>query len=52
VSLAWLMRHPAVTAPIVGARTVEQLEENLAAADVDLSADQFERLSAARPGEE
>jgi len=52
VSLAWLCHHPMVTAPIVGARTVEQLEENLAAADVALSDDQFERLAAARPGAE
>ncbi len=45
VSLAYLMAHPQVTAPIVGARTVEQLEENLAADDIDLSDDQFERLA-------
>lgn len=45
VSLAWLMHHDAVTAPIVGARTVDQLEENLGAADVDLSDDQFDRLA-------
>jgi aryl-alcohol dehydrogenase-like predicted oxidoreductase len=45
VSLAWLLHHDAVTAPIVGARTVAQLEENLAAADVDLSDAQFERLT-------
>ncbi|MFB6191722.1 MAG: aldo/keto reductase [Haloarculaceae archaeon] len=52
VSLAWLCRHPAVTAPIVGARTVDQLDENLAAAEVELSDDQFERLAEARPGED
>ncbi|MWG34178.1 aldo/keto reductase [Halomarina oriensis] len=45
VSLAYLQRHPQVTAPIVGARTVEQLEENLAADDVSLSDDQFRRLA-------
>jgi aryl-alcohol dehydrogenase-like predicted oxidoreductase len=48
VSLAWLLHHRQVSAPIVGARTVSQLRENLAAADVSLSADQFERLSAAK----
>jgi aryl-alcohol dehydrogenase-like predicted oxidoreductase len=47
VSLAWLLRHPAVTAPVVGARTVEQLEENLRASTVELTDDQFERLSEA-----
>ncbi|MFB6155354.1 MAG: aldo/keto reductase [Haloferacaceae archaeon] len=47
ISLAWLMHHEQVTAPIVGARTVDQLEENLAAADVRLSASQYERLAGA-----
>ena len=48
VALAWQLHHPDVTAPIVGASTVDQLEENLGAADVSLSDDQFERLSAAK----
>jgi aryl-alcohol dehydrogenase-like predicted oxidoreductase len=50
VALAYQIAHPDVTAPIVGARTVEQLEENLGAATVDLDGDQFERLEAAKPG--
>jgi aryl-alcohol dehydrogenase-like predicted oxidoreductase len=49
VALAWLMHHEQVTAPIIGARTTGQLEENLAAAAVSLSDDQFERLADARP---
>jgi aryl-alcohol dehydrogenase-like predicted oxidoreductase len=48
VSLAWLLEHEQVTAPIVGARTVEQLDENLSATELDLSEDQFERLAAAK----
>ncbi len=48
VAIAWQLRHPDVTAPIVGASTVDQLEENLGAADVSLSEEQFERLSAAK----
>jgi aryl-alcohol dehydrogenase-like predicted oxidoreductase len=48
VALAWLLHHEQVTAPIVGARTVEQLEENLAAADVSLTDDQFERIAEAK----
>jgi len=48
VSLAWLTHHEQVTAPIIGARTVEQLRENLAAAEVDLTVEQFERLEAAK----
>ena len=39
------MHHQQVAAPIVGARTVEQLEENLGAAAVTLSEEQFERLA-------
>ncbi|WP_247008823.1 aldo/keto reductase [Halorientalis litorea] len=50
VALAWLLAHPGVTAPIVGARTVEQLTENLGAAAVSLTDDQFDRLSAAADG--
>ena len=46
VSLAWLEAQPAVTSVILGARSVEQLTENLAAADVHLSAEHLARLGA------
>jgi aryl-alcohol dehydrogenase-like predicted oxidoreductase len=49
-ALAWLEHRDGVTAPIVGARTVEQLEENLAAAEIDLSDEQVERLTEAKGG--
>ena len=45
VSLAWLIHHDAVTAPIIGARTVEQLDENLGAAAIELTDGQLERLA-------
>jgi aryl-alcohol dehydrogenase-like predicted oxidoreductase len=48
VSLAWLLEHDAVTAPIVGARTVDQLEENLEATRIELSDEQFARLTDAK----
>lgn len=48
VSLAWLMHHDQVSAPIVGARTVDQLEENLAASELDLTDEQFQRLADAK----
>ena len=48
VALAWQLHHADVTAPIVGARTVDQLAENLDAADVSLSDEQVERLHAAK----
>lgn len=49
-ALAWLMHRDGVTAPIVGARTIDQLEENLAAAAVDLSDEQVDRLTEAKGG--
>jgi aryl-alcohol dehydrogenase-like predicted oxidoreductase len=47
VALNWLLRQPAVTAPIIGARTMEQLETNLGATDWDLDAAHARRLTAA-----
>ncbi|SFL08836.1 Predicted oxidoreductase [Halogranum rubrum] len=53
VALRWLMDQEAFTCvPIVGARTTDQLEENVGAADVDLSTDQFERIAEARYAED
>jgi aryl-alcohol dehydrogenase-like predicted oxidoreductase len=46
IALAWVIRHPAVTA-IPGASSVEQLESNVAAADIDLTEEQYEVLGAA-----
>jgi aryl-alcohol dehydrogenase-like predicted oxidoreductase len=47
VALAWLRAHPRVVAPIASARTVEQLEEILPSARLDLTPDEVNRLSAA-----
>ncbi len=44
VSLAWVADRPAVVAPILGNRTIEQLREALAAADLHLDADLSHRL--------
>ena len=44
VSLAWLAAQPAVTSVILGARTTAQLADNLACADLVLSADEVARL--------
>lgn len=46
VALRWLMQRPGVTAPIIGARTLEQLEDNLAAAGEPLAAEHMDRLTA------
>ena len=47
VALAWLVARPSVTAVILGARTVEQLQDNLKAADVTLGAAESAALDAA-----
>jgi aryl-alcohol dehydrogenase-like predicted oxidoreductase len=47
VALAWLADRPTVTSVILGARTVEQLDENLGAAGMHLTPAQNERLDAA-----
>jgi aryl-alcohol dehydrogenase-like predicted oxidoreductase len=47
VALAWLANRPAVTSVILGARTTEQLADNLAAADVELTPEETERLTQA-----
>jgi len=47
VSLNWLLRQEAVTAPIVGARTIEQLEDNLGASGWELDGAQVDAISEA-----
>src|SRR5205085_10476433 len=47
VALAWTLLNPAVTSPIIGARTLKQLEDNLGALEVEFSDDQRARLDAA-----
>ncbi len=44
VALAWLLEHSDVTLPIPGTSSVEHLEENLAAVDIDLTDDDLARL--------
>jgi aryl-alcohol dehydrogenase (NADP+) len=44
VALAWLLRQPGVTAPIVGASKMYQLDDALAALDIELSDDEARRL--------
>jgi aryl-alcohol dehydrogenase-like predicted oxidoreductase len=44
VALAWELRNDSVTAPIIGVRTLSQLEDNLGALEVELSDDALDRL--------
>lgn len=46
VGLAWVMRHPAVSAPIIGATKPEHLEQALAAVEVTLTDDEVAALEA------
>jgi len=50
VGLAWLLHNPVVTAPIIGPRTVEQLETAVRAADVRLDKNTLKELDAIWPG--
>ncbi len=50
VGLAWLLHQPAVTAPIVGPRTMDQLQGSLAALETSLGEDELKRLDEIWPG--
>jgi aryl-alcohol dehydrogenase-like predicted oxidoreductase len=50
VGLAWLLHQPGVTGPIIGPRTMEQLESAVAALDISLSADDLTELDRIFPG--
>ncbi len=49
-ALAWLLHQPAVTAPIIGPRTSQQLAENVRSLDVTLSAEQLATIDEIWPG--
>lgn len=52
IALNWLLRQPGVVAPIIGARTMDQLEDNLGAAGWELTAEQTRQLTEAGAPEE
>ncbi len=49
LALAWVLNHPAVTSPIIGARNVEQLDDALTAVQIDLPPEEREAISALSP---
>jgi aryl-alcohol dehydrogenase-like predicted oxidoreductase len=49
LAVAWVAYHPAVTAPIIGARSVEQLEALLKSLDVEMTPDLYTRISQLSP---
>ena len=50
VSLAWLLRNPAITAPIIGPRNVTQLYDTVRALEIHLEDDVIKRLDEIFPG--
>ncbi|MFD1957677.1 aldo/keto reductase [Paenibacillus thailandensis] len=50
VALAWTLANPAVTAPIIGPRTVEQLRDTLRAVEIQLSEEVMKELNSIFPG--
>jgi aryl-alcohol dehydrogenase-like predicted oxidoreductase len=49
LAVAWVAAHPAVTAPIIGARTLEQLQVVLRAAEIEVTEDLHRAISALSP---
>jgi NDP-hexose 2,3-enoyl reductase len=50
VALAWLLHKPGVTAPVVGARTIEQLDNSLRAVEIELGDEALHALDDLFPG--
>jgi aryl-alcohol dehydrogenase-like predicted oxidoreductase len=50
VALAWMLKNPVITAPIIGPRTLEQLDGSLRALEIDLNEEQLKRLDELFPG--
>ena len=50
VALAWLLTNPVVTAPIIGPRTIAQLDDLMHALEIELSQSDLEKLDEIAPG--
>lgn len=50
ISLAWLLANPAVTAPIIGVRTLDQFERSLRAVEISLDESALKRIDEIFPG--
>jgi aryl-alcohol dehydrogenase-like predicted oxidoreductase len=49
LALAWCMQQPGITSPIIGPRTLDQLKDNLGAAEVEITDDDRARLDQVSP---
>ena len=50
MALAWLLANPAMTAPVIGPRTLEQFEDSLKAIDLELDTGVMKKLDEIFPG--
>ena len=50
VALAWMLHNPVITAPIIGPRTIEQLEGSVRATEIKLTTEQLQALDKIFPG--
>ena len=49
LAVAWVAAHPGVTAPIIGARNLSQLDGSLKSVDIDMTPDLYEKISDLSP---
>jgi aryl-alcohol dehydrogenase-like predicted oxidoreductase len=49
LAVAWAAHHPAVTAPIMGARNVEQLNDSLQSADIEMRPELYNEICRLTP---
>ena len=49
IALAWVAAQPGVTAPIIGPRTMEQLEDNLGALEVTFTDEELAQIDEIAP---
>ncbi|NOX61319.1 MAG: aldo/keto reductase [Chloroflexi bacterium] len=47
IALAWLLAQPVITSPIIGANSIEQLNDNLTATEIHLTTEEMDRLDEA-----
>jgi aryl-alcohol dehydrogenase-like predicted oxidoreductase len=49
LAVAWVAHHPAITAPILGARNASQVKDSLGSADIKLSSDLYDAICRLTP---
>jgi aryl-alcohol dehydrogenase-like predicted oxidoreductase len=49
LAVAWVTHHSAVTAPIIGARNIEQLEDSIKSMDISMTQELYDQISGITP---